>query len=753
MLTPQKALARDQRKQLEEIPRAASRAVQSGRSVSRAAKESLQRMAAISVESMDGDMESHAERKKTYSRSRVILTNPDFLHTFLLPKRKEFPLLFSGLRFVIVDGPLACKSDALLVRPSFPQNFLLLAQAELHEYLGIFGSHVALVLRRLARVAEAQKEHPTFMTASATMGNPLEHAERVCGKRFVTVTRSGAPMGPKALLFKKPAESRNKRHRGNEGESRRSPYTEAVEALRQLVLKGVRCLCFVQARKLAELVSDQLKARLREESTEAAGRVESYRGGYGPDERSEIEGRLKSGSVLCVVTTRALELGLDVGHVDATLHVGCNPTACGMWQQAGRGGRRSEPSMALVIACDSPLDEHFLHNKGELFSRQPENAVTNPHNVKLLKLHLPCAANEEKLRADGSENRIFGPSYQTALNDLVASNVLLYDGDSRGTYSAMPAVCVDAKFSLRSSGERGSEVRLYEVPPSWSPRQGEGGSFSSGVLLKESVELARARWELHKGAIYSHRGKAYRVLHLDMAAKRAYVTAADPMIVTEANEQRQVVVAGTGEEWRCGMCVAWRGPVTAHFSVTGFEERDFSRWDATSKGVSLAEEDVIKAPAFETEAVRVEAPEEAALAAGQAARDGTFALAFLLGDLAASVALCGEGDVSGAIDMEAPLPAVFLCDNHGGAGICDELAGSLAELLRRAEAALSSCPCEKGCARCICRRGLSFHGRDVKAACLKLVQGCRGSWLPCSDSSLPDGHQNQSSDLEAVAVT
>lgn len=412
LLFPLKALANDQLEKLRRFTETAGRLADSGAfddDKNASLLRRLRAIASVSAAVCDGDTSSSARAAIKSEKTQIVLTNPDALHHFVLPgfvTKKFTKTFFNNLEFVVVD--------------------------EAHAHTGVEGSHVANVLRRLLRVCrECDNQSVRFICTSATIANPAEHVRALTTVTPAAVTESGAPRARRAaILWRPPALPRKKKLSAEPGNgshqrddkdkdkdkealvsddtdtflaeadadapaARRSVVAEAADVVADLVRRRASCLCFVTARTLVESVCRDVRQRLMRSGDQAlALRVDSYRGGYGAEERRSIERRLKNGELFALITTSALEMGIDVGALDATVHVGVPQTASSMWQQAGRAGRRDASSVAVVIARESPLDAYFLERPKELWHRAPEPAVVDPANVAILEQHLPCAAHE-----------------------------------------------------------------------------------------------------------------------------------------------------------------------------------------------------------------------------------------------------------------------------------------------------------------------------------------------------------------------
>ena len=393
LLFPLKALANDQLEKLRRLTATAGRLADSGAfddAKSAPLLRKLKHIASVSAATCDGDTSKSARAAIKTEKTQIVLTNSDAMHHFVLPgfvNGKFSRAFFRELEFVVLD--------------------------EAHAHTGVEGSHVANVLRRLLRVCRecGNENRVRFICTSATIANPAAHVRALTTVEPVAVTESGAPRAPRAMVLWRPAELRGRANDSSRDSvpvdaarseapeystrARRSPMVEAADVVADLVRRRASCLCFVTARALTERLCRDVRERLVRSGDQAlALRVDSYRGGYGAEERRLIETKLRKGELLALITTSALEMGIDVGALDATVHVGVPATASSMWQQAGRAGRRGASSVAIVISCETPLDAYYLERPKELWHRAPEPAVVDPANVAILEQHLPCAAHE-----------------------------------------------------------------------------------------------------------------------------------------------------------------------------------------------------------------------------------------------------------------------------------------------------------------------------------------------------------------------
>ena len=590
-----------------------------------------------------------ALRSELRRRANVILTNPDMLNVGLLPSHDSlWADFFRNLRIIAVD--------------------------EAHLLRGVFGSHVAAVLRRLRRVAELHGADPRFVLTSATIANPLELAEVLTGLPFELVDRDGASSGERRVVFRNPPL------KDEEKGDRRSMLTEASFVFSKLVAQGVRTIAFAKSRKTAELIYRYAADRL---GPNLARRISPYRAGYTVRERREIEGRLFSGELLGVVSTNALELGVDVGALDAVVCCGYPGSVASIWQQWGRAGRGTEPSLAVYIAGRDSLDQYLYENPEKVLGRRVEAARLTLENPYILGPHLLAAAHEAPLE-DGDE-RYFGYGYGGVVKDLVDSEALVESGGRkhyvRGDNPAW-------EISLRSADSASVVVA-----------DGEGEVIGS-------VEARRAPMELHPGATYLHRGKAYEVEDLNLPAHQALVRRVPNRYYTRVKVETDVEVLEESEnrDLANGAKLHW-GRVRTTDQVTLYKKIQVQ--DSREIGVFPLD---LPPTTFETRGLWITLPPLpppkgnvrpnfveflGALHAAEHAMIGLLPL----------FAMCDRGDIGGlsiALHRQTHKPTVFVYDVYpGGVGISERGYDTFEELARDALSVLVRCPCKKGCPACI----------------------------------------------------
>jgi len=592
----------------------------------------------------DGDT-PRALRADIRRKANVLLTNPDMLNIGILPNHEAWADFLRNLEIVAVD--------------------------EAHVLRGVFGSHVAAVLRRLRRVAKLHGGDPRFVLTSATIANPQELAESLTGLPFVLVDNDGASTGERRVVFRNPPLL------DKEKGERRSLLTEGALVFANLVSQGVRTIAFARTRKAAELIYRYAANRL---GVEGARRISPYRAGYTPRERREIEGRLFRGDLLGVVSTNALELGVDVGALDAVVCCGYPGSVASVWQQWGRAGRGKDPALAVYIPGRDSLDQFLFENPPRVLGRRVEAARVTMENPYILGPHLLAAAHEAPLDADDEE--YFGPAYRSVAKAMMEARALASSG-GRLVYVGgdNPA----RNISLRSAS---SETVLIA--------DGEGE-------LIGTAEATRAPSELHPGATYLHRGTAYEVESLDLHLHRAVARRVPNRYYTRPRVETDVEILEEVEarDLANGAMLHW-GRVRTTDSVTYFKKVRVA--DDKEVGVyPLDLPDVM----LETQALWITLPPlprearpsfESFGGALHAAEHGIIGLLPLF-------AMCDRADIGGLstpVHRQSRLPTIFVYDGYpGGVGISRRGYDAFESLARDTLGVITRCPCEKGCPACI----------------------------------------------------
>ncbi|MDQ6657631.1 MAG: DEAD/DEAH box helicase [Actinomycetota bacterium] len=601
------------------------------------------------------------ERDWVRDHSRFVLTNPDMLHRGVLPAHHRWARLLRRLNVVVID--------------------------ECHAYRGVFGSHVALVIRRLRRLAQRYGSDPVFVLASATVAAPEVAAARLIGSPVIAVTDDAAPRAARRfVLWEPPLLTDSDDVTGENGAPvRRSAPAETARMLADLVGAGARALAFVRSRQSAEQVALTAQRRLERTDPALAHRVAAYRGGYLPEERRALEKALGSGDLLGVASTNALELGIDITGLDAALLAGYPGTLASLWQQAGRAGRSTADQEALVVfvARDDPLDTYLVHHPQAVFGKSVEAAVIDPQNAHILGPQLRCAAAELRLTED--DLPLFGDPelLRPILADLVRRRLLR--ARSQGWYHVLPGHPAD-EVDLRGAGA--AQVAIVET--------------DTGRVLG-TVDTARAPAAVHPGAVHLHRGESYLVDSLDLDGGVALVTAARPEWTTNASTLSTVEITGTDAvQHLSGGVTLSLGPVRVTEQVVGYLRRR-PRGDLIDMVALDMPEQVLHTRAvrytIEPEALAAKGiPEDAVAGSLHAAEHAAIGLLPLF-------AGCDRWDIGGLstnLHPDTGVPTVIVYDGFaGGAGFADRGYAILPQWLTAVRDAVVACECRSGCPSCV----------------------------------------------------
>ena len=592
----------------------------------------------------DGDTEPDA-RRWARRHANVILTNPDMLHIGILPHHARWESFLGRLRYVVVD--------------------------ELHVFRGIFGSHVAHVLRRLRRLARHYGADPVFVFTSATIGNPGELAAALTCLEVMVVDDDAAPAGDKTYVLWNPELEDPERG------IRASPLGEATRVFADLVTGGLHTIVFSRSRKASELMFRWGRDRL---APELAGRIASYRAGYTPADRRRIEQALFTGELAGVVATNALELGIDVGGLDAAVITGFPGTIASFRQQAGRSGRSRESSAAVLVAGQDALDQYYMTHPGDLFGRRPEAAVVNPANPDVLAAHLRCAAHELPLVPEDRDT--LGEEIEEAATDLVAAGDLgVRNGRLFYAGGGMPASGVD----LRSSG--GAPYTIWD---------------GRGTLLG-TVDEDRAFSQCHEGAVYLHQGDGYLVEMLDTDEREIRVRREEVGYYTQPKVDKDLSVQRPHGRVAVGGIGVFHGEVEVVTHVLGYQRKSIR----TGEVLDTLPLD-LPPRRFSTQATWYVLPAGLVMLAGIEGKDlaGVLHAAEHTGiAMLPLFAICDRWDVGGlsiAYHPQLGEPAFFIYDGYeGGAGIAPIAFGAAERHLRATLATLDECPCRDGCPSCV----------------------------------------------------
>lgn len=627
----------------------------------------------------DGDTPSEV-RRFARERSRWIFSNPDMIHMSLLRNHARWAVFLRNLQYVVVD--------------------------ECHYYRGIFGSNVAMVLRRLLRLCarySPAERMPTVIFASATTSQPAATASELIGQTVAEVTEDGSPQGGRTVALWEPALLPDLLGE-NGAPVRRSAGAEAARVMADLMAEGARTLTFVRSRRGAELAALGARARLADTAPHLAEQVASYRAGYLAEDRRELEHALADGRLRGMATTNALELGVDIAGLDAVVLAGFPGTVASFWQQAGRAGRRGQGALIVLIARDDPLDTYLVHHPAALLDKPIERVVIDPANPYVLGPQLLCAATE--LPLTDAEVRMWDA-------EAVAA-ALVDDGLLRrraGGYFPAPGLDPHPAVDIRGSG--GGQIAILEA--------------ATGRMLG-SAGAAQAPASVHPGAVYLHQGESYVVDSLDFEDGIAFVHAEDPGYTTFAREITGITVTGPGERTRHGPVTVGLVPVCVSNTVTGYLRRrldgeviDYVELEMPTRNLeTMAVMCTVTPEALQDNGIdQLRVP--GSLHAAEHAAIGLLPL----------MASCDRGDIGGVSTAVGPvdgLPTIFVYDGHpGGAGFAARGFHTLSQWWEATASAIEACECSTGCPSCVqspkCGNGNDPLDKPGAVRVLRLVTG------------------------------
>ncbi|MCP4345293.1 MAG: DEAD/DEAH box helicase [Desulfobacterales bacterium] len=606
----------------------------------------------------DGDTTHYRRRRIREKPPNVLLTNPEMLHLSLLAHHRIWAAFLSGLDIVVID--------------------------EVHTYRGVMGSHMAQVFRRLQRICAYYRAFPTFVFSSATVSNPAQLAEQLTDLKVENITKSGAPRGRKHVVFMDPIQG---------------PVQTAILLLKAALHRGLRTIVYTQSRKMTELIALWAGSK----AGTFADRISAYRAGFLPEERREIEAKLSNGDLLAVVSTSALELGIDIGDLDLCILVGYPGTIVATWQRGGRVGRSGQDSSLIIIPGEDALDQYFMRNPEELISRDPEQAVINPYNPEILAKHLACAAAELSLKAD--EPMMSHEPVKAAVYELEDKGVLLRSADGKELHSGR-------KLPHRDVDLRGAGYPQFNIICRETGR------------IKGDVDGFRAFKETHPGAVYLHKGDTYLVDHLELDTRTVIVSRARTDYYTKVREHKTTEILDTFQEktaWGARFYMGW---LKVTDQVTGYERvRIHGRQKINIIPLDLPP------LIFETEGLWFEIPLEiqretetnqlhfmGGIHAIEHAGIGIFPLLVMAdrNDL---------GGISTNYHSQTGCASVFIYDAiPGGAGLSRQAFIRAKELLEYTLKIISECPCEFGCPSCVHSPKCGSGNRPInKAAAIFLL--------------------------------
>ena len=645
----------------------------------------------IGVFTYDGDTPADA-RRAIRGKAHVVLSNPDMVHSGILPHHPRWAKLFENLRFVVID--------------------------ELHAYRGVFGSHLANIMRRLQRICRHYGSDPIFICSSATIANPRELAEGLIGRPFELVEKTGAPRGEKFFLFVNPPVVNAQLG------IRRSYLAETRRVALEFLKHNLQLIVFGQSRLAVEILTTYLKDAFNGPPG-AADVIRGYRGGYLPNRRREIERGLRAGQVRAVVSTNALELGIDIGALDVAVLAGSPGTIAATWQRAGRAGRRTTRSAAVLVASSAPIDQFIVRNPSYFFGASPEHALINPDNLHILLDHVKCAAFELPFSVDeqfGPEGRASDVDVQQVLSILSEEGfVHQAEGQWNWTNESYPADAV----SLRSV----SSDNFVVIDTTHGERVIGETDFTSGPAV------------LHEKAIYILEGQLFQVERLDFEGRKAYLRQVDCDYYTDAITYTKVTILDTFESPipDPGSRIPMRshGEVHVVSRVVGFKKIKFY----TNENVGSGELDLPEQQ-MHTSSYWLTIPSSIMASlpfAGDDRRDGVVGLAFAMKNVAQLLLMCDGHDIGlsvdgGSLDRStrtgglgsvpdalAADPNVFIYDNYpGGIGFSRPLYEMHDLLLERTRELIDGCPCDSGCPSCVGPEGNTGpHAKHVASRILE----------------------------------
>ena len=600
----------------------------------------------IKTYTYDGDTPV-AARRAIRLAGHVVVTNPDMLHGGVLPHHTKWQKLFENLKYVVID--------------------------ELHYYRGVFGSHVANVLRRLARICAFYGSTPQFICCSATIANPTELAQKLTGRETLLVDNDGSARGARHFVFYNPPPIN--RQLG----LRRSATGESARLAQLLLANDVQTIVFARSRVQTEV----LLSRIRERSKLPKNAVHGYRGGYLPLQRREIEQGLRRGDVRGVVATNALELGVDIGQLEASILCGYPGTIASAWQQAGRAGRRQTTALSVFVADSSPVDQFIVTHPEYFFERRPESALVNPDNLFVLMSHLPCAAFELPFETEEEYGEHDATTTQHALRSLGDAGELLQEA---GTWHWSGRDYPADSVSLRTA-ER-ENVVIIDVSTPKPSVLGECDPFAAPTLV-------------HEGAIYLHQGQQYHVERLDWEQKKAYVKAVDVDYYTDSSLSFNVSVLQDEDRAEVGPLEKVWGEVRLTYKPDIYKKIRIGSYENVGWGT-------IDLPQQEKQTTAYWLTLSADLAetlGSEGVQSGLLGLEHVLGNVAPLFLMCDPRDIVSLSQVKSPFtgrPTLFLCDYYpGGVGHASKLFQVHADVLRAARELVEACPCDDGCPSCV----------------------------------------------------
>jgi DEAD/DEAH box helicase domain-containing protein len=639
---PTKALAQDQKSEINELIQEAGLNINSY--------------------TYDGDTPANI-RQKVRKAGHIVITNPDMLHSAILPHHTKWVSLFENLQYIVID--------------------------ELHIYRGVFGSHVANVIRRLRRICQFYGSDPIFICTSATIANPLELAENLTEKPMHLINNNGAPSGVKHFLFYNPPIVNKPLN------IRRSATLEVRKLAGELLKNKIQTIVFARSRVRVEILLTYLKELVKYQLGPKA--IRGYRGGYLPTERREIENGLRSGNIYGVVSTNALELGVDIGQLQVCIMTGYPGTIASTWQQAGRAGRRHSEALVIMVASSNPLDQYIIQHPDYFFNRSPESARINPDNLIIVIDHMKCAAYELPFK----EGENFGSfEAEDVLDYLSEERILFKNGDKwYWMNDAFPA----HNISLRSASQE--NVVIIDQSDIVNVRViGEMDRFSALTLL-------------HEEAIYLHQGIQFQVEKLDWEEKKAFVREVSVDYYTDANLAVALKVLEMDKNRNTARIEIGYGDVSVVAMATIFKKIKFETHENIGSGpISLPEQEL------HTSSTWISLNRERSGLSEERLDQGLMGMAHALKHIAPLFVMCDSQDIHVVPQVKAShneLPTIFFYDRYpGGIGLSEQIYEGIETVLMETKKMITNCPCEQGCPSCI---GTDSTTEIAKQDVLKLL--------------------------------
>lgn len=644
-LFPTKALAQDQKSELNEL----------------ITEIGVQ----INSYTYDGDTPSNI-RQKVRKAGHIVITNPDMLHSGILPHHTKWVSLFENLKYVVID--------------------------ELHIYRGVFGSHVANVIRRLKRICKFYGSNPIFISTSATIANPKELAEQLTGTSMRLIDNNGAPSGKKHFVFYNPPIVNKPLN------IRKSATLEARKVAGQFLQNKIQTIIFARSRVRVEVLLTYLQSLIAKKLGPKA--IRGYRGGYLPTQRREIEQGLRSGEIYGVVSTNALELGVDIGQLQVCIMTGYPGTIASAWQQAGRAGRRHGEAVIIMVASSSALDQYMIQHPDYFFNSNPESARINPDNLIILVDHIKCASYELPFKKGEMYD---GTDVEEVLEFLTEEQILY---DNGGKYYWMTDAFPAHNISLRSASQE-NVVIIDQSVTGKNQVIGEMDRFSAMTLL-------------HDEAIYLHQGIQYQVEKLDWEEKKAFVREVEVDYYTDANLAVQLSVLEVEKVSDKTVNQFGYGEVSVRAMATIFKKIKFETHENIGSGpIHLPEEELHTNSAWVT-------IEDHSLSEDKL-EHGLIAIANVIRHVAPIYVMCDPSDLHVVPQVKAihsDKPTIFLYDRYpGGVGLSEKVYQSFPDLLGEVGRIIRSCPCEDGCPSCIGTEGTLDGSKKLSLLVLDILKG------------------------------